>query len=71
MAVQRGNSVDEVAVKKLTAREIARRIQRLTSHLGAQREEAVSGTPLPDDLHPRLIAPAELVRRLRRFVVYN
>jgi len=62
MAVERETGAEHKSVQRLTKQEIDRRIDQLTSQLGAERS---------DSLHPRWIAPAELVRRLRPFVVYN
>ena len=62
MAVERETGVERTTGQRLTKQEIDRRIQRLTSRLAAERS---------DSLHPRWITPAELVRQLRPFVVYN
>ena len=62
MAVESDAGVECKRVQNLTKQEIDRRIDRLTSQLGAERS---------DSLHPRWIAPAELVAQLRPFVVYN
>jgi hypothetical protein len=62
MAVERESGAECKRIQKLTKQEIDRRIDRLTSQLGAEGS---------DSLHPRWIAPAELVRQLRPFVVYN
>ena len=71
MVLEQGKGVGQTAVRALTKQEIDRRIQQLTSQLAARAEEPISGSRSPDVLHPRWIAPAELVRRLRHFVVYN
>jgi hypothetical protein len=47
--------------------ELDERIQRVTSWVASASEDGSSG----QDLEPRWITPAELVRRMRPFVVYN
>ena len=62
MASERESGTECKRVQILTKQEIDRRIDRLTSQLSAERS---------DSPNPRWIAPAELVRQLQPFVVYN
>jgi hypothetical protein len=67
MGSDRGERIEEPAIRTLTKQEIDRRIEGLIREIALLREDAgeIGAT------QPRWIAPAELVRRLRRFVVYN
>jgi len=67
MAADRGTRVGQPAIRTLTKQEIDRRIEDLIREIALLRDDADDGS----SAHPRWIAPAELVRRLRRFVVYN
>ena len=67
MGSDRGERTSEPAIRTLTKREIDRRIESLIREIALLRDDADDG----GSLHPRWIAPAELVRRLRRYVVYN
>ncbi len=58
----------EPTIRPLTREEIEDRLQRVVAEIGgwtADRGEAGRKAA------PRWITPAELVRKLRRFVVYN
>jgi len=62
MAATGDKSPYRAAVQKLTKQEIDRRIEQLAGQLAAGSSSS---------RNPRWIAPAELVRRLRPFVVHN
>lgn len=74
MGASRARSVScqPATMKPLTKEEIDRRIGELVAEVaaGAELEEADRFTD-PDFLSPRWIEPAELVRRLQPFLVYN
>lgn len=60
-------------VRSLTTHEIDRRISRLVAEV-AEHEDglvAVAGGCESDALRPRWISAAELVRRMRPFIVLN
>jgi hypothetical protein len=63
MAVEKGS------IRTLTKQEIDRRIDDLIREVATLRD-GDGGEP-EAAAHPQWIAPAELVRRLRRFMVYN
>lgn len=72
MALDRRTGAGRRAVRALTKHEIDRRIQGLIEEVSPAREgRAEAGVDPADSLRPRWIAPAEMVRRLRRFIVYN
>jgi hypothetical protein len=71
MAMDRSQRVGQETARALTKREIDRRIQQLTSHLAVGMEGAIDEARSPGATDPRWIAPAELVRRMRQYVVYN
>ena len=62
-----GRPIVDLAPRCLSCDEIDERIQRLTSWVASGSEDA----PTRHDLEPRWITPAELVRRMRPFLVYN
>ena len=62
-----GRLIAEPAPRSLSCEEIDERIQRLTSWVASGSDDGQSG----QDLEPRWITPAELVRRMRPFLVYN
>jgi hypothetical protein len=68
MAMQRQPVAEREALRPLRKHEIDRRIESLVMEVAATAPGQAKG---PETLHPRWIAPAELVRRMRRFVVYN
>jgi hypothetical protein len=71
MAVENGNRVKEKVTSRLTTSDLDSRIQELTSRLAISAEEECGDVPAQGKQHPHLIAPAELVRRLQSFIVYN
>jgi len=72
MASDRRTETGRVTIRALTKREIDRRIQGLVEEVALLRKgrAAAEGEPA-DPLRPRWIEPADLVQRLRKFVVYN
>jgi hypothetical protein len=68
MALDRSERLGQEEIRKLTKQEIDRRIQRVIDLVGDLPKEKERAA---DSHHPRWIAPAELVRRLRQFIVYN
>jgi hypothetical protein len=72
MASDQETRVGQPAIRTLTKQEIDRRIEGLIREIALLRDEHGDG-PIPDggDLSPRWLPASELVRRLRRFIVYN
>ena len=72
MALDRRAEADRPKIRVLTKREIDRRIHGLIQEVALLRENrAGDGTKAEEASLPRWIEPADLVRRLRRFMVYN
>ena len=69
MAVDGKNRIEEGGIRALTKQEIDRRIDDLIREVTLLRERAAAEPS--EAARPHWIAPAELVRRLRRFMVYN
>jgi hypothetical protein len=71
MSVRVDSQVDRIG-ERLTKKEIDRRIGDLAAEIaaGAVRPGGADSDD-PDDLRPRWITAAELVRRMRSFIVYN
>jgi hypothetical protein len=71
MSVRVDSRIDRIG-ERLTKQEIDRRIGDLAAEIaaGAVRPGG-AGSDDPDDLRPRWITAAELVRRMRSFIVYN
>jgi hypothetical protein len=67
MGSDREEGIEETAIRTLTKQEIDRRIEGLIREVALLRDDADE----KGSTQPRWIEPAELVRRLRRFVVYN
>jgi len=67
MPTDHGRPTAELAPRTLSCDELDERIQRVTSWVASASEDGSTGP----DLEPRWITPAELVRRMRPFVVYN
>jgi hypothetical protein len=67
--MEREERACQPAIRSLTKKEIDQRIEELIREVAVLRPEAADGSPRCTE--PRWIAPAELVRRLRRFIVYN
>ena len=61
---------DEMALRVLTREELNERIQHLAGLIAAGGDHLVAaGTA--ESLEPRWIAPAELVRLVQPFLIYN
>lgn len=72
MTLDRRREAEQLAVRALTKQEIDRRIQGLIEEVAPLRERRADVDIDPADaLRPCWIEPSELVRRLRRFLVYN
>ena len=72
MALDRRAEADRPAIRVLTKQEIDRRIQGLIQEVSLLRGSREGAETAADDAsRPRWIEPADLVRRLRRFMVYN
>jgi len=69
MPSEQETRVGQPAIRTLTKQEIDRRIDGLVKEVALLR--GAEGCAPEETAHPRWIAPAELVRRLRRFMVYN
>lgn len=70
MGLNRSRPERSTDIRPLTKHELDRRLEQVIAEI------ALSGVPdeaSPDDpkLRPHRIAPAELVRRMRKFIVYN
>jgi len=72
MAMARRTGPQQTGIRALTKQEIDRRIQGLIEEIALLREDRADGVEEPaGSLRPRWIEPAELVRRLRGFIVHN
>jgi len=72
MALEHKTGTEQPAIRALTKQEIDRRIQGLIEEIALPHgEPAEAGAEAADSLRPRWIEPAELVRRLSRFIVHN
>ena len=68
MRVDRNYENEERTIRPLTCREIADRLHGVVLEVGGWAgEPSDTGTTA----EPRWISSAELVRRVRRFIVYN
>jgi len=70
MSLNRSKSRRSPGLRPLTKHELDRRLEQVVAELarGRPREESSSDN---EKLKPHRIAPAELVRRMRKFMVYN
>ncbi len=68
MALDRHRDADPSGLRKLSKREIDRRIEDVVAEVA---RVPVRGSDDAETLEPRWISAAELVRRMRRFMVYN
>jgi hypothetical protein len=72
MAVDQGQRREHVAARLLTRRELDARMQEVIEEVTAVREDESAGArQAAAERRPRWIEPAELVRRLERFIAYN
>ena len=69
MPAERDTRTGQTAIRTLTKKEIDRRIEELIREVSLLRTGTAEGAD--GGREPRWIAPAELVRRLRKFIVYN
>lgn len=67
MGIDRGCKKESM-IRPLTRQEIEDRLQRVIAEVGGWDAERGEEEP---DRTPRWIRPADLVRKLRRFIVYN
>jgi hypothetical protein len=70
MGLTRSKSQRSPGLRPLTKHELDRRLEQVVAELALDwpREESRSDE---DKLKPHRIAPAELVRRMQKFIVYN
>jgi len=70
MSLTRSRSQRSTGLRPLTKHELDRRLEQVVTELalGWPREESRSND---QRLKPHRIEPAELVRRMRKFIVYN
>ena len=71
MDSEQGTRVGTPAIRTLTKQEIDRRIDGLVREIALLRDDPANEGGAEDALTPRWLPAAELVRRLRRFIVYN
>ena len=70
MAIFRPKSPEGELLRPLTKQEIDRKVEAVVAEVTWIDSEP--GDPkVSNALKPRWIAPAELVRRMRRFIIYN
>jgi len=67
--MEREERIGQPAIRTLTKKEIDQRIEELIREVTVLRSGEANRSPASSE--PHWIAPAELVRRLRRFIVYN
>ena len=72
MAFDRDNQIQTVSLKPLTRDDLDQRIQRVASEVASDAvvNRAVEAAS-DETLKPRWIRPADLVRRMRPYIVYN
>ena len=70
MGLNRSRSEPSMDIRPLTKHELDRRLEQVIAEVALDRRPDESG-PQDRKLKPRRIAPAELVRRMRKFIVYN
>ena len=72
MAVDHGQRREDVAARPLTRSELDARMQEVIEEVAAVREdESSSARQAAAEHRPRWIEPAELVRRMERFIALN
>jgi hypothetical protein len=62
---------EKEVLRPLSKEDIDRRIERIATELLAPAAESGAGERAAEDRLPRWISPAELVRRMRPFLVQN
>jgi hypothetical protein len=70
MAVFRPKPPERELLRPLTKQEIDRKVEAVVAEVTWIDSEN-DDPKVSDALKPRWIAPAELVRRMRRFIIYN
>jgi hypothetical protein len=72
MAFDRDNQIQTVPLKPLTRDDLDQRIQHVASEVASDAvvNRAVEAAS-DETLKPRWIRPADLVRRMRPYIVYN
>lgn len=70
MALETLDRMERNGLKTLSKEAIDRRIEKVTVQVTSTAGLAQIG-PEDDAMHPRWISAAELVRRMRPFLVYN
>jgi hypothetical protein len=72
MAIDRDDRIRTVGLKPLTRNDLNQRIQRVASQVACDSKVDVRAEAESDEsLKPRWIRPADLVRRMRPYIVYN
>lgn len=70
MAMFRPKAPERELLRPLTKQEIDRKVEAVVAEV-TWIDSEVEDPKVSDALKPRWIAPAELVRRMRRFIIYN
>jgi hypothetical protein len=72
MAFDRDEQIQTVSLKPLTRDDLDRRIQHVASEVASDAVVNRAAEAASDEtLKPRWIRPADLVRRMRPYIVYN
>jgi hypothetical protein len=70
MGLNRSKSERAPRLRPLTKHELDRRVEQVVAELALDWPREAPGSD-EDRLRPWRIAPADLVRRMRKFIVYN
>ena len=72
MAFDRDNQIQTVSLKPLTRDDLDQHIQNVASEVASDAVVNRAAEAASDEtLKPRWIRPADLVRRMRPYIVYN
>jgi hypothetical protein len=72
MASDRDNSIGTASLKLLTRNDLDQHIQQVASEVASDAVVDLAAEAASDEaLKPRWIRPADLVRRMRPYIVYN
>ena len=72
MAFDRDNQIQTVSLKPLTRDDLDQQIQHVASEVAGDAVANRAAEAASDEtLKPRWIRPADLVRRMRPYIVYN
>jgi len=72
MAFDRDNQIQTASLKPLTRDDLDRQIQHVASEVASNAVVNRAAEAASDEtLKPRWIRPADLVRRMRPYIVYN